>query len=270
MGYELVIRPRTPDQNLDGPALLARLEVLAREGVSAEVDATAESRESGVESSAESREPVSASPPVHGDAPVEESVDATVESREPVSATPPAPGPSPGEESGTSSPDAKAGGAPAADAQPLGDSAPPPAPAAESWTIRNGEARLSARLFRVKAAIRGADFEVPFGGTEEEFRRVVACLLDAAKSVEGIVFDPQLGKELLAASTDEVVARWRQAQVWAADIAGTAEDHRGVLEFAPPPPLLTRKGKAALLVAGGFLAVYWVLSAVVELLTDVK
>lgn len=233
LGYELVIRPRTPDQNLDGPALLARLKALAREGVSAEVDATAESRE-------------------------------------PVSATPPAPGPPPGEESGTSSPDAKVGGAPAADAQPLGDSAPPPAPAAESWTIRNGEARLSARLFRVEAAIRGADFEVPFGGTEEEFRRVVACLLDAAKSVEGIVFDPQLGKELLAASTDEVVARWRQAQVWASDIAGTAEDHRGVLEFAPPPPLLTRKGKAALLVAGGFLAVYWVLSAVVELLTDVK
>ncbi|MGI5861577.1 MAG: hypothetical protein ACOX6T_05905 [Myxococcales bacterium] len=195
MGYELVIRPRTPDKSFDAREIVALVE----------------SRESRVEGK-------------------------------------------------------QADDAPEAAGQ--SEAAPDPVP--ESWTIPNGEARFHARLYRVGEQVRGADFEVPFGGTEEEFRRVLACLLNAAKSLDGLVFDPQLGKELVEASTDEVVARWRQAQVWASDIVGNAEDHRGVLEFAPPPPLLTRRGKATLLVVGGFLAVYWILSTLVELLAETK
>ena len=154
--------------------------------------------------------------------------------------------------------------------------APAPAPAAAApadtakptqgpWTLRNDRARIEARLSR-DSSFRGADFEIPFGGAEDELRRAFQFIVRLADSQGATVFDPQLAREVGLGAEEDVVVRWRRSQDWAVDIAGAVEDNRSMQAIVPPPPLLSRRNKVLLLIAGGFILVYWIVSSIADLL----
>ena len=138
----------------------------------------------------------------------------------------------------------------------------PASAGAGPWSLANGKARVGARLAREDASLTGADFDVPFGGSEDELRRAFLFVAALAESTGAAVFDPQLGREVGRGAVEEVVARWRQSQSWMVDVAGTYEDSRSLAAIEPVPPLVSRRAKIILLLLGAFLAVYWLIGAV--------
>jgi hypothetical protein len=148
--------------------------------------------------------------------------------------------------------------------------APPPpstaAPTAGPWSVQNGKGRFEARLCFLDGAFRGADFDVPFGGSEEELRRVFACVVETAAALGAVVFDAQLGREVGKGAADDVVARWRQSQDWMVDVAGSYDDSRSLAEFAKPPPIVNRTTKIVLGIVAGFIALYWLIGAIADFL----
>jgi hypothetical protein len=147
-----------------------------------------------------------------------------------------------------------------------------PAPAVASslnpgpWSAKNGKGHLDVRLCFVDKILRGADFDVAFGGSEDEMRRAFACVVQTAEAVGVVVFDPQLGREVGRGAADEVVARWRQSQDWMVDVAGNYDDRRSLGEFAARPPLVNRSTKIVLVIIGGFIAIYWLIGTIADLL----
>jgi hypothetical protein len=130
--------------------------------------------------------------------------------------------------------------------------------------LRNGKGRVEVRLYRVEDAIRGADFDVPFPGSEEELRRAYDFLQQVAESLEALVFDPQLACEVGKGTVDDVVARWRQSQSWMVDVAGNVEDPRSLGDLVQPEPILNRRNKVILTVVGGFIVFYWLVETIAD------
>ena len=158
-----------------------------------------------------------------------------------------------------STPDPVAATPPVAPTTPASHTAGP-------WSVPNGKGRLEARLFSVEGTPRGADFDVPFGGSEEELRRAIALILGSAETLAAVVFDPQLGREVGKGAVDEVVARWRQSQDWMVDVAGSYDDTRSLGEFTAPPPLVNRRSKIVLAILGGFIVIYWLIGRISDFL----
>ena len=162
------------------------------------------------------------------------------------------------------------------DAEPPREAAAPaetaPTPPAEAapaspgpWSLPNGKARLAARIYRTETgAVGGVDFEIPLGGSEAELRDAVQFVLRCADDWSGLVFDPQLGRELTRATADDAVAKWRESQSYAAEISGLYDDPRGVVEFQAPPPVVSARAQGVLLLAAGFLVLYWLVGVLIE------
>jgi hypothetical protein len=229
VGYELAIRPRVAGKTLPARELVDRLKTAAATGMPGAPSGAAAAP--AVQPAA-AASPASEAPAAVAPAP---SAPAALETVQPRA-------------SETSEPDlVKAG----------------------PWTLANGKARLIARLYRADGEVRGVDLEVPFGGAEEELRRALEYAMTLADQLGALVFDPQLGREVVRSSIEDVVARWRQSQAWAADVTGEVSDERGVLEVKPPPPLLSRRAKAVLLIVAGFIVLYVLLNAIMDLLSGV-
>ncbi|HEY3450881.1 MAG TPA: hypothetical protein VGK67_31275 [Myxococcales bacterium] len=143
------------------------------------------------------------------------------------------------------------------DAAPAAAPLPNPLPQGP-WTLKNGKGRVEVRLSRLEGAegLRGADFDVPFGGTEDELRTVYAFLLGLAEQLQLSVFDPQLATLVGKGSEESVVGRWQESQSWMVDTMGVMEDSRSLAPLTEPPPLVTRSNKI-LLAALGLLALLW-------------
>jgi len=112
--------------------------------------------------------------------------------------------------------------------------------------------------------LRGADFDVPFGGTEDELRRAYAAACQLAEEFGAAVFDPQLGRELGKAGIEEVVTRWRQSQEWMVGVAGDYDDRRAEVDIPPPQPLINRRNKVVLAIIGIFAFLFWLIGTITE------
>lgn len=136
------------------------------------------------------------------------------------------------------------------------------------WLIPNGgRATVRAALYRSDDRPGGADLEVAFGGSEEEFRRFFAFAVRTAEAVSALVFDPQQGRTVQGQDVDRGVETWRQAQAWAVDGSGTYEDSRCLMEIEPPRPAVSPRARTLLALGGGLLALYLVIRAIARALT---
>lgn len=156
-------------------------------------------------------------------------------------------------------------------AAPADAPAPAPAPASAGgpWTLRNGKARVEAKLsFKEGGVLRGADVEVPFGGTPEEFTRALGFALGLAADLGGTLYDPQLAREIGKGGEESVLARWRESQAWMVDTVGVAEDHRSLGDLVEPPPLINSRNKVLLGIFGVLVTLYLIWSAFVSATLD--
>jgi hypothetical protein len=127
------------------------------------------------------------------------------------------------------------------------------------WSLPNGQTRVEARPWLDDTGLAGVDFDIPFGGSEEEMRKAFAFVTGLASSLQCLVFDPQLGREVGINSADEVISRWRASQGWMLDVVGGTPDNRAVAELAPTTPLIGWQVKVILVAAAGFATLLWLL-----------
>lgn len=169
-------------------------------------------------------------------------------------------GPAPAPDAPAATPPEAAAPAPASTEPPATPAAAPSAPAgAGPWVAANLKGRVDLRLSHVDGNLRGADFDVPFGGTEDEFRRAFAAAHELAEQLGATLFDPQLGHEVGKAGVEEAVSRWRQSQDWMVGVAGTFDVSRSTQELTTAPPLITRRNKIVLGLVGFFIFILWLL-----------
>ncbi|MGC4115787.1 MAG: hypothetical protein QM765_14535 [Myxococcales bacterium] len=157
----------------------------------------------------------------------------------------------------TAAPGPAASPAPAAAA-----SVPTPIPVGP-WTLKNGKGRVEVRLSKLEGAdgYRGADFDIPFGGTEEELRTALTYVLSLASELQLSAFDPQLAALIGKSSEESVVGRWRDSQNWMVDTIGVLDDSRSVAPLTEAPPLINRSNKIILGILGALALLWWLWSA---------
>lgn len=158
--------------------------------------------------------------------------------------------------------------APSTPSTPSIESAPaaPPLPSPlplGPWTLKNGRGRVEVKLSKLEGAdgYRGADFDIPFGGTEEELRTAFAFVVSLADQLKLSAFDPQLANLVGKGSEEAVVDRWRSSKDWMVDTVGVLDDDRSVAPLTEPPSAINRTNKVILAIIGLLVLLWWIWSS---------
>jgi len=145
-----------------------------------------------------------------------------------------------------------------------------PAPEGKAtWSLPNCKGLVEARLSRGEGgALRGVDFDVPFGGTEDELRSAFLFVIDLCERLQLVVFDPQLACQIGRGSIEAVTGRWNQSRAWMRETVGVFDDPRSLAPIEEPAPMVTRGNKILLVVVGVIVFLLWLLTSLTPMSSD--